>query len=389
MNRAPDIDYLIIGGGFYGCSLALFLRSVSDRIVVVEAGGALMNRASRVNQARVHTGFHYPRSAMTAVKSMILHRRFAADFPDAIRDDFQMLYAVARRRSKVPAKRFFRMFSDMDAPIAPANPSQAALFNPVTIEAVFSCTERAFDYSVLRDHMERRLAALDVDLLLDTQVLQLEARIDGVIVRLSSGTEIHARYVFNVTYSQINSLLSSGALPLADLKHELTEIALIRPPRQMEGYGITIIDGPFLSVMPYPSEKLHSLTHVRYTPHKSWRESTSSRTAHDIFDSLQPETRHRHMILDGRRYVPCLIEAEWIKSIYEVKTVLVKNENDDGRPILFHRRPQASRVISTLGGKIDNIYDLFELVRRTEPEWASAHDQYVYPNTRSAEVAVK
>ena len=93
-----DIDYLIIGGGFYGCCLALYLRSITDRVIVVEAADTLMSRASRVNQARIHTGFHYPRSALTAVKSMILHRRFIQDFPEAVVDEFQMLYAIARRR---------------------------------------------------------------------------------------------------------------------------------------------------------------------------------------------------------------------------------------------------------------------------------------------------
>ena len=111
MNARPAIDYLVIGGGFYGCSLALFLRSVSRRVVLVEAAGELLTRASRVNQARVHTGFHYPRSAMTAVKSMVLHRRFAADFPDAVDANFQMLYAIARRRSRISAKRFYRMLA--------------------------------------------------------------------------------------------------------------------------------------------------------------------------------------------------------------------------------------------------------------------------------------
>ena len=60
-----EYDYLIVGGGFYGCCLALFLRSISDRVLLVEESGELMGRASRVNQARVHTGFHYPRSALT------------------------------------------------------------------------------------------------------------------------------------------------------------------------------------------------------------------------------------------------------------------------------------------------------------------------------------
>lgn len=388
MRPTPTIDYVVIGAGFYGCSLALFLRSVSKRIIVVEADGQPMNRASRVNQARVHTGFHYPRSIMTAIKSMVLHRRFASDFPQAIDDKFQMLYAIARRRSKISAKRFYRMFSDMGAPIAPADPSHAALFNASAIERVFACTEHAFDYSVLRDHMTRQFDALGVDLLLNTEVQQLKERDDGVVVGLSNRTEVYARFVFNVTYSQINNVLRTNALQEASLKHELAEIALIRPPRQLEGYGITIMDGPFLSVMPYPPEKLYSLTHVRYTPHATWTDSISDRPSYRI-ESPQPQTYHRHMILDGKRYLPCLTKAEWIKSIYDVKTVLVKNERDDGRPVLFHRQPEGSRIISIMGGKIDNIYDLFDLVRMSQSEWATAHAGYVHARPLTAGVAMR
>lgn len=377
MTGRRQVDYLVIGGGFYGCSLALFLRSVTDRIVLVEAGDQLLGRASRVNQARVHTGFHYPRSALTAAKSMVLHRRFASDFPEAVINDFQMLYAIARRRSKVSANRFFRMFSDMGAAIAPANASQAALFNPAMIEAAFACDEYAFDYSVLRTHMANRLDALDVDVRLSTRVEVIEDRPDGAVARLSTGEEIHARYIFNVTYAQLNTVLRSGGLPQANIKHELAEIALVTPPAQLEGYGVTIMDGPFLSIMPYPAERLHSLTHVRYTPHLSWTEGAAGRSAYDVFDGVEPQSRHRHMILDGQRYLPCLAEAQWRRSIYDVKTLLVKNEKDDGRPILYQRQPAGSHVISIMGGKIDNIYDLFDLVRSTQPEWSGADDRFV------------
>jgi glycine/D-amino acid oxidase-like deaminating enzyme len=129
-----NYDYVVIGGGFYGCCLALYLRSISRKVLLVEASPSLMNRASRVNQARVHTGFHYPRSAITAVKSMLLHRRFLRDFPEAVVDDFQMLYAIPRRRSKVSAKKFYRMFRDMGAPIQPALPNHRALFDDEMIE---------------------------------------------------------------------------------------------------------------------------------------------------------------------------------------------------------------------------------------------------------------
>jgi len=34
-----------------------------------------------------------------------------------------------------------------------------------------------------------------------------------------------------------------------------------------------------------------------------------------------------------------------------------------------------------MGGKIDNIYDLFEIMRLSEPEWAGGTDRLVYPRT--------
>ncbi|WP_136637806.1 FAD-dependent oxidoreductase [Pseudooceanicola onchidii] len=373
-----QFDYIIIGGGFYGCCLALYLRSLSKRVLLVEASSRLMTRASRVNQARVHTGFHYPRSAVTAVKSMLLHRRFLRDFPEAVVDDFQMLYAIARRRSKVTAKKFYRMFRDMGAPIEPASPNQMALFDNHMIEAAFACFEVAFDYSVLERLMSERLSASGIDLRLSTRVVSVSDRPDDVVVQLSNGTEITGRYAFNITYSQINTILGSAGLPEAQLKHELAELALITPPLELERTGVTVMDGPFFSCMPYPSENLYSLTHVRYTPHESWADTADrTRDPHAYLDRRSLETRYPYMLRDAQRYMPCLADSRYSHSIFDVKTVLIKNEQDDGRPILYQQKPADCRVISILGGKIDNIYDLFELVRHTSAEFADASDSLV------------
>ncbi len=370
---ATKVDYLIVGGGFYGCCLALFLRSISAKVLVIEAGDTLLDRASRVNQARVHTGFHYPRSALTAVRSMLLHQRFMTDFPEAVVDDFQMLYAIARRRSKVSAKRFYRMFRDIGAPIRPALPSEAALFDPDMVEGIFACSEAAFDYTVLRHHLARRLDHSGVEVRMSVALAHLQDQPDGIRATLSDGSEIEARYAFNITYAQINDVLGRSGLPPAALKHELAEIALVEPPAELQGLGVTVMDGPFFSCMPYPSAQLHSLTHVRYTPHVSWNDKTGGPSAYENMAQFQPRTRVQHMIHDAQRYMPCLGRCVPHQSLYEVKTVLTKNERDDGRPILYQQLPADSRLVSILGGKIDNIYDLFDLVRGTDAEFGAAH----------------
>tara|TARA_B110000977_G_scaffold115602_1_gene149350 strand:+ start:3202 stop:4353 length:1152 start_codon:yes stop_codon:yes gene_type:complete len=377
-----DFDYLIIGGGFYGCCLALYLRSISDRVLVVEAADKLMTRASRVNQARIHTGFHYPRSALTAVKSMVLHQRFTQDFPEAVIDDFQMLYAIARRRSKVSANRFHRMFRDIGAPIQPASASQAALFDNDMIEAVFACHETAFDYSILENLLSARLASAGVEVRLSTELVTLADAQTGIVAGLSDGSEVTARYAFNITYSQVNAILDKAELPRAQLKHELTELALVTPPPELDGMGVTVMDGPFFSCMPYPAEDLYSLTHVRYTPHESWTDETRTGASRILSPEHLPQSRATHMIRDGQRYLPSLAHARYERSLFEVKTILVKNEHDDGRPILYQQKPADSRVVSILGGKIDNIYDLFDLIRTSSPEFTDADDGLVLGQVR-------
>ena len=371
-----EVSYLIIGGGFYGCCLALYLRSITDSVLLVETEDCLMSRASRVNQARIHTGFHYPRSPLTAVKSMVLHRRFMEDFPEAVIDDFQMLYGIARQHSKVSAKQFYRMFKDMGAPIKLSSASQSKLFDENMIEAVFSCSEAAFDYSVLVRQLSKRLEEADVEVLLNTELINLEELTDRVVVNLSNGEELKADYVFNITYSQINAVLDMAGLPNANLKYELSELALIAPPPELDRIGVTVMDGPFFSCMPYPSQHLYSLSHVRYTPHKSWTDDIKE-APYSHLGSETLTSKFKYMIGNGKKYLPCLENTSYVKSIFEVKAVLLKTELNDARPILFHQQPSNSRIISILGGKIDNIYDLFALLRQRFPGLSCANEHLV------------
>ena len=66
------------------------------------------------------------------------------------------------------------------------------------------------------------------------------------------------------------------------------------------------------------------------------------------------------MIRDASRYLPSINKSKYIESFYEIKTVLTKNDNDDGRPILFEESPDLKGLFSVLGGKLDNIYDILK-----------------------------
>ena len=63
-NTNSQQDAVIIGGGFYGSSIAIYLAKQRGfkRITLIEREAELLSRASYNNQARVHNGYHYPRS---------------------------------------------------------------------------------------------------------------------------------------------------------------------------------------------------------------------------------------------------------------------------------------------------------------------------------------
>jgi hypothetical protein len=71
------------------------------------------------------------------------------------------------------------------------------------------------------------------------------------------------------------------------------------------------------------------------------------------------------MLRDAQRYLPALAEARYVESLFEIKTVLLRNEVDDGRPILFKPDHGLRNLATIMGGKIDNIYDILEMIGET------------------------
>ena len=62
-----DYDFIIIGGGLFGIYSALYLSKKNLKVCLIEKDNELLNRASKINQARLHQGYHYPRSISTAL----------------------------------------------------------------------------------------------------------------------------------------------------------------------------------------------------------------------------------------------------------------------------------------------------------------------------------
>lgn len=355
----------VIGGGFYGCSIAEFLANQGVKVVLLEQSSNLLTRASYRNQARLHGGYHYPRSFSTAYRSRLNFSRFLNDYRPAIATNFRKLYAIARTNSKVSPRQFESFCDNIEAPLWPAPAQLHRLFSPRLIAAVYEVEEYAFDAAVLQRLLFERLDQAGVTLKLNCQIVQINSSANPkqpIELIDAAGTSQLADYVFNCTYSGLNAI--SGLFSTQhQLKHEVTELSLIELPEPLRDISVTVMDGPFFSFMPFPDRQLSTFTHVRYTPHGYWIELPQDcPNPYHMLDSVDQRTNFKLMQRDAQRYIPCLADACYHDSLFEIKTVLTKNERDDGRPILFEVSDQQPRVISVLGSKIDNIYDVLVAV---------------------------
>lgn len=344
-------DAIVIGGGFYGCETALELRRLGfSRVVVAEREDDILRRASFVNQARIHNGYHYPRARGTALRSRRNFDRFIDDYANEVMHGLDKYYAIARG-SRVSADQFASFCHTIGALSQPAAHEIERLFAPGAIERVFQVREFAFDAEKLAHRLRSELKAARVELRLGSKALIKSFDDHGVDVDIA-GQSQRARFVFNCTYSDLPFV---GVKVNTIIKRELAEMILIVPPPQLRDRGFTVMDGPFFSVMPFPPSGLHTLSHVRYTPHEATFDGAPLRST---------KTNGPAMIRDASRYMPCLAQARIRRSLFEIKSVLARSEDNDARPILVERNSEEGRIFSILGAKIDNIYELRDVLRQ-------------------------
>jgi glycine/D-amino acid oxidase-like deaminating enzyme len=358
---------VVVGGGFYGCRLALMLHRLLDRVLLVEREPTLLGRASLRNQARVHNGYHYPRSILTSLRSRTNYVRFLDEYADCADCSFPHYYAVARGLSKVTAAQFAEFCRRIGAPLSPAPAPVRKLFDASRIESVYEAQEGAFDAVKLRERMTRELAAAGVELSLETEACRVVGsgargpETLGVVLQ-NGGEEVMvvADWVLNCTYSRFNHLLSQSGASTIAAKHELTELALVEPPEEIGGAAVTVMDGPFFSLMPYPPRGLFTLSHVRYTPHCSWEDRVRAPVSDGDALLANRHTHFAHMVHDAARYLPSMRGARYVDSLWEVKTLMPRSEQDDSRPVLLQRSDAHPSCLTVLGAKIDGVYDVEE-----------------------------
>ena len=349
-------EVAIIGSGFFGLRLALFFAKRGKKVSVFEKESEPFMKASLINQARVHNGYHYPRSYPTALSSNKNYSLFFEEYRDCINNKDQHIYAIAKKNSLVNSNQFEIFCKNINSPLKEANSEIKSLFSNDLIDKVYLAEEVVFNATMIKEMLLKQLKCYNVEFFFNTKVNKIQTD-DNLVHLITSSDTYRSESLYNLTYGNLNELISNSNFEKIPLKFELTEIALIKPAKNLANLAITVMDGQYFSTMPYPAFNCHSLTHVRYTPHLSWQNKTND-TDSDAELNRKHKTNWEYMFRDVKRYLPIFKNSNYLGSKYAIKAVVSRNEGNDGRPIVVKKHSQKPIILSILGSKFDNIYDL-------------------------------
>ena len=366
-------DRVVIGCGIYGLYAAMMLTKKGFRTLVVDSDSRPMSRSSLVNQARLHNGYHYPRSLATAIKSSGYFDRFYSDFDKFINGEFDKIYAVAKNYSWTNAEQFKKVWSNLGIKCDEIDASK--YFKSSQIEAAFLTKEYSFDASMLRDFLLQQCKASGCDFFLNTSVSQV-TNSDGVFTILfSNGSKVCSPWVLNATYAGTNQIHNKFGFDHIGIKYELCEVNLCNVDEQLQNLGLTVMDGPFFSLMPFGKTGYHSLTTVSHTPHMTSSESlpvfscqsnrpdcSQNLTMNCNSCQFAPVSAFDDMRQTARKYLLDSYSIKKVKSMFAIKSVLRSSEVDDSRPTLLRKYSSKPFFHTIFSGKINAIYDLDEIL---------------------------
>lgn len=369
-------DKIIIGAGLYGLYSALFCARQGDRIIVLEKDPSSFMRATYINQARVHMGYHYPRSLSTGVKSAGYYRRFHEDYGFCIHSNFRQIYATSAQFSWTNAEEF-RKFC-RDAGIFCEDVNERQYFQDGMCDGAFLTEEDTYDAQILKKYFLKELTSFpNVEIWYQVYIEKIERQEDYYRVSLRDGRVLESQFVLNATYASINQIQQMLGLEQFGIKYELCEIILCKVNNRLRDVGITVMDGPFFSIMPFGKTGLHSLTSVTFTPHMtsydtlpvfSCQKKSGGYCSEDSLGNcnecaVKPESAWPYMSGLARKYLRDEYRFEYVKSLFSMKPILKTTEIDDSRPTVIHRFTQSPTFISVLSGKINTVYDLDEVLK--------------------------
>jgi hypothetical protein len=307
----------VAGAGIYGATAAIRLAERGHQVTVFDPLG-VMRAASAINQYRVHSGYHYPRSPETITETLEARREFIEAFAPAIVRNSRHYYAIPREDSRTRPQEYEQIMQSHGLPLHACRPEW---MNFEYIDRCYKVDENIYDPDLLRSVIESQLKALGIKF--EQTVFLQEMRGDYDFVVWATYGMGASRDIFKIA------------------KVQVAEKIRIELPNELQGIALVVVDGPFTAFDPYGSSRHSLFGSAKHTNH--WTSSDPEepipeqylRVLNQSEFATAANTRFEAMREDCCLAVPAAKDAKYIGSRFTLRVVEDNPEHD--RRILYVR----------------------------------------------------
>lgn len=322
----------VLGAGWYGCHIASALLALGHNVVVIDRAERVFSGASGSNPARLHLGFHYPRSALTRHACQRHTAEFMAAYGHLTHAVPINIYAVANADSLVDFGTYRKVLAGEVEFVSIERPQDFGLLN---VEGAMLTGERHIVIDDARAHFERILSGR----------LALGCDLDGDEADLIIDCTFCARDAERIE------------------RFEPCVTVLLDGPTNM---AVTVMDGPFPSIYPWKeTDGLSSLTSARYTPiSKACRTWEEAKALLDQQTARGLKTRADMMMAQISEFYPDARDLYRVAD-YRLSIRAMPRSAADAR--LVDIVQIGDRTLRVRAGKIDAIFDAARSIIDTLP----------------------
>lgn len=339
----------VIGGGMFGVAAGIELAEAGAEVTIYEAKDEILAAASGTNQWRLHRGYHYPRSDLTARLCKRSETKFQDLFESAVVSDHTHYYALAEESWVDPTA--YEAFCDRHG--LAYEWTETDLVESDRVAGVLEVAEDHVDVGALRRAAWRKLNDRGVTVELDTRIDSVDelSGYDDVVV---------------AAYANTNELLSGYESLKRRYRFEVCELPVVRLPDRYAGTNIIVVYGPFMSVDHWGSSDLFLMGDYDHMVHAQEEgfEPTVPEEFEDLINAGVVEdpsvTNFEEFRRHGQQYIPGVGEGEYEGSMFTVRTKLAGVEDTAARPTVVEREED---VVSVFGGKLVTSVEAAETVR--------------------------
>ncbi len=326
------LSVAVIGAGWYGCHIALSLKSLGFEISLFEQHNRPLHEASGNNQFRLHQGFHYPRHYETRTQSRDGFVRFAERYANLSRVIPENIYAVPLKESHIDFLTYRLIMTSSGIYFTEPGETSVQIDN---VAGLLLASERVLLTERARAYFKRRLGS---SMLLGQPVVSMDRK-------------PHLTYVNGAPFDLVVDATWGH--------HTKVPMSVMYEPTVLLYYetksffpAITFVDGPLCSIYPTEDPNIYTLSSVPHTPVGRFDTAAEARRARDAVNREFVNCKIKEMEAQVMHYVPNFKDHfRYVGPQTAVKTKPIGGY-DDRSCYVF----RDGNVFSVMSGKIDTVF---------------------------------